>query len=103
MEIGRVSGIEFGQVIRNRREARGLDLAALHLAIGGTPGIGFLASLERGAVGPSSSLVLKLAEVLDLPPDAMLNAAGFATEGQRLAALSSLAVLDVADQRRSDA
>lgn len=103
MDIGRVSGIEFGQVIRNRREARGLDLDELHVAIGGTPGTGFLASLERGAVGASSSLVLKLAEVLDLPSDAMLNAAGFATEGQRLAALAGLASLDVADQRRSDA
>ena len=54
-------------------------------------------------VGASSSLVLKLAEALDLPSDAMLNAAGFATEEQRVLALARLATLDVGDQRRSDA
>ena len=103
MDIGRVSGIEFGQVIRNRREARGLDIDALCAAIGGTPGVAFLARLEEGSVGASSSLVLSIAGVLDLPAAAMLNAAGYATADQRVLAIASLAALDVADQRRSDA
>ena len=64
---------------------------------------GFLARLEEGSVGASSSLALSLANVLDLPAAAMLNAAGFATEHQRAVAIAELATLDVADQRRSDA
>ncbi len=103
MDIGRVSGIEFGQVIRNRREARGLTIDELCAAIGGTPGVGFLARLEEGSVGASSSLAISLADVLDLPAAAMLNAAGFATADQRMVAVASMAALDVVDQRRSDA
>ncbi len=66
----------FGEVVRARREARGLDLDDLSRAIGGTLSKGFLARVEEGSVGPSSSLVLKLAEVLGLPADLMLNASG---------------------------
>ncbi len=85
-----VTGTEFGAVVRARREAMGLDLDAVANAIGGVPGAGFLGRFEDGSVGPSSSLVLKLAAVLDLPSDQMLNAGGYATEGQRAAALRRL-------------
>lgn len=88
---GRISGAEFGHLVRARRIALGLDLDAVAQAIGGTPGPGFLGRLEDGSIGPSSSLVLKLAVVLDLPADQMLNASGFATENQRAAALDRLA------------
>lgn len=47
--------------------------------------------MELGSVGPSTSLILRLGGVLDLPSDQMLNAAGYATESQRVAALGSLA------------
>ncbi len=80
----------FGEVVRARREARGLDLDDLSRAIGGTPTKGFLARVEEGSVGPSSSLVLKLAEVLGLPADLMLNGSGFASGAQRMDALSAL-------------
>ncbi len=80
----------FGEVVRVQRVARSLDLDGLSRAIGGTPSKGFLARVEEGLVGPSSSLVLKLAAVLGLPPDLMLNASGFATESQRIDALSAL-------------
>ncbi len=80
----------FGGVIRAQREARGIDLDGLSQAIGGSPSKGFLARVEEGTVGPSSSLVLKLAGVLGLPGDLMLNASGFATESQRRDALSAL-------------
>ncbi len=86
-----VAGTEFGALVRARREALGLDLDAVARVIGGTPGPGFLARFEEGSVGPSSSLVLKLADVLDLPSDLMLNAGGYATESQRAAALAALA------------
>lgn len=84
------AGRDFGAIIRHYREARGMDADALCAAIGGTPGPGFLTSLESGSVGPSSSLVLKLAEALGLPADLMLNAAGFATRTQRRLAIASL-------------
>jgi transcriptional regulator with XRE-family HTH domain len=83
-------GRAFGEVIRTQREAKGLDLVALSQAIGGTPSQGFLAKVEEGQVGPSSSVVLRIAAVLQLPPDLMLNASGFATEPQRVVALSAL-------------
>jgi hypothetical protein len=95
-----ISGIDFGAIVRQHREARGLDIDGLCAAIGGTPGPGFLTSLEAGAVGPSSSLVLKLANALGLPADLMLNAAGFATQTQRAVALATLP--EVATGRRSD-
>ncbi|MEO7665171.1 MAG: helix-turn-helix transcriptional regulator [Candidatus Limnocylindrales bacterium] len=91
MDRRMVTGTEFGAVVRARREAMGLDLDTVSRAIGGTPGPGFLRSFEEGSVGPSSSLVLKLAAVLDLPSDQMLNAGGYATEGQRATALTRLA------------
>ncbi|MEJ7696141.1 MAG: helix-turn-helix transcriptional regulator [Candidatus Limnocylindrales bacterium] len=91
MDIGKVSGIEFGAMVRGQRESRGLDLDALCAAIGGTPGIGFLGRLEDGLVGPSSSLITKISTALGLPVDLMLNAGGFATENQRLDALVTLA------------
>ncbi len=91
MDRRMVTGTEFGAVVRARRQAMGLDLDAVASAIGGTPGPGFLGRFEDGSVGPSSSLVLKLAAVLDLPSDQMLNAGGYATEGQRAAALMRLA------------
>lgn len=80
----------FGAAIRRRREALGIDLDELARAIGGTPGAGFLARLEEGNIGTSSSLVLKLAAALDLPVDTLLNAAGFATAQQRAEALFEL-------------
>ncbi len=96
-----ISGIEFGALVRQHREAKGLDIDALCSAIGGTPGPGFLASLEAGSIGPSSSLVIKIADALGLPADLMLNAAGFATQNQRALALASLVEFD--QRRRSDA
>lgn len=86
-----VTGTEFGALVRARREAMALDLDSVSRAIGGTPGPAFLGRFEEGSVGPSSSLILKLAAVLDLPSDHMLNAGGYATEVQRLAALMRLA------------
>ncbi len=80
----------FGEVVRAQREAKGFDLDDLSRAIGGTPSKGFLARVEEGSVGPSSSLVLKLAAVLGLPADLMLNAGGFASGIQRMDALSAL-------------
>lgn len=91
MDRSRVAGAEFGGLVRARRQYLGLDLDAVSLAIGGTPGPGFLERFEEGSVGPSSSLLLKLAAVLDLPSDRMLNAGGYATEAQRATALSRLA------------
>ena len=85
------SDATFGDVVRRRREARALTHEELQLAIGGSPGAGFLARLEEGIVGPSAGLVLKLATALDLPADLMLNASGFTTETQRLSALLALA------------
>jgi len=87
---GSAMGASFGDIVRRRREAKGLTLEDLQQAIGGTPGPGFLARLEEGVVGPASGLVLKLANVLDLPADLMLNASGFTTETQRLTALMAL-------------
>lgn len=101
MEASRISGVDFGAIVRQHRQERGLELDGLCAAIGGTPGPGFLASLESGSVGPSMSLVLKLAEALDLPGDLMVNAAGFATQAQRALALAAL--LDMGPPRRSDA
>lgn len=94
MEDGSERGPDFGAVVRQHRESRGLDIDCLCAAIGGTPGPGFLTSLEAGSVGPSSSLVLKLAEALGLPADLMLNAAGFATHTQRSLALETLVAAD---------
>lgn len=91
MEAGSERGPDFGAIVRQHRESRGFDIDGLCAAIGGTPGTGFLTSLEAGSVGPSSSLVLKLAEALGLPADLMLNAAGFATHAQRNLALETLA------------
>jgi len=96
------AGRDFGAIVRQYRESRGLDIDALCAAIGGTPGPGFLTSLEAGAVGPSSSLVLKLAEALRLPADLMLNAAGFATQTQRRLALASLPGVDAAREAARD-
>lgn len=96
MELGNDAGRDFGAIIRHYREARGMDIDGLCAAIGGTPGPGFLTSLETGSVGPSSSLVLKLAEALQLPADLMLNAAGYATQTQRRLALASLPGIDAA-------
>lgn len=90
MDATSVKGTEFGGIVRARREGNGLDLAQLCEAIGGTPGAAFLARMEEGAVGPTSSLVVKLAVALELPADKMLNAAGFATNRQRIEALASL-------------
>ena len=92
-DVGKVSGIDFGAMLRARREALGLDLDQLCAAIGGTPGRGFLARMEEGSVGPSSSLMLKLAAALDLPAELLLNAGGVATETQRLEALVALSGL----------
>ncbi len=89
----RISGVDFGGMLRHQREARGLDVGALAKAIGGTPSPGFLTSLEEGAVGATSSLVLKLSSALGLPADLMLNAAGFATQAQRAQALADLAAV----------
>ncbi|MEO7119138.1 MAG: helix-turn-helix transcriptional regulator [Candidatus Limnocylindrales bacterium] len=89
-----LSGLEFGAIVRRHREARGLDIDALCAAIGGTPGAGFLISLEAGSIGPSSSLVLKIANALELPDEMMLNAAGFATQVQRAVALAALTTTD---------
>lgn len=86
-----LTGNEFGALIRRRREALGLGLDDVSKAVGGTPGPGFLGNMELGSVGPSTSLILRLGGVLDLPSDQMLNAAGYATESQRVAALGSLA------------
>lgn len=83
-------GRAFGEVVRAQRQARGLDLEDLSRAIGGTPSRGFLARVGEGTVGPSSSLVLKLAAVLGSPADLMLNASGFATQSQRAEALRAL-------------
>ncbi len=85
-----MTGIGLGAILRQRREALGIDLDGLSRAIGGTPSAGFLARLEEGIVGPSSSLVLKLAAAFDLPGEVMLNAAGFATQVQRAEALAAL-------------
>lgn len=101
MDVSRTSGIDFGAIVRHHREARGLDMDGLCAAIGGLPGPGFLTSLEAGSVGPSSGLVLKLADALGLPVDLMLNAAGFATRTQRALALATL--LEVVPKYRSDA
>jgi len=101
VDVGTISGIDFGAIVRQHREARGLGIDALCAAIGGTPGPGFLSSLESGAVGPSSSLVLKLADALGLPADLMLNAAGYATQTQRALALAGLP--EAGGERRSDA
>jgi ribosome-binding protein aMBF1 (putative translation factor) len=79
-----------GTVVRRHREALGLSLEDVQAAIGGTPSTGFLAQLEDGTVGPAPTLLLKLATVLGLPADLVLNAGGFATEPQRLAALLEL-------------
>jgi len=83
-------GRAFGEVVKVQRLAKGLDLDDLSRAIGGTPSKGFLARVEEGSVGASSSLVLKLAAVLGLPADLLLNASGFATGTQRIDALSAL-------------
>ncbi|MEO6579509.1 MAG: helix-turn-helix domain-containing protein [Candidatus Limnocylindria bacterium] len=91
MTASRISGVDFGAMVRQRREARDMDVDALCKAIGGTPSAGFLTSLEEGAVGATSSLVLKLATALALPADLLLNAAGFATQSQRAQALADLA------------
>ncbi len=99
-DVGKVSGIDFGAMLRARREAQGLDLDGLCAAIGGTPGRGFLARMEEGSVGPSSSLMLKLAAALGLPDDLVLNAGGVATEAQKLDALMALA--QIAPPARSD-
>ncbi len=96
MEARNDAGRDFGAIIRHYREARGMDVDGLCAAIGGTPGPGFLTSLESGSIGPSSSLVLKLAVALGLPADLMLNAAGFATRTQRRLALASLPGVDTA-------
>ncbi len=101
MGVDRIHGAHLGAIVRQHREARGLDVAALSAAIGGTPGPRFLTSLEAGSVGASSSLVLKLADVLGLPHDLMLNAAGYATQTQRALALAALP--EVRSNRRSDA
>lgn len=85
-----VTGAELGAIVRERREARGWTVDDLCRVIGGTPGAAFLARLEEGLMGPSSSLVLKLAAALGMPADLMLNAAGFATEGQRAKAITAL-------------
>ena len=94
-----VTGKEFGAMVRARREAKALDLDALSTAVGGTPGSAFFGRLEEGSLGPTSSLVLKLAAVLDLPSDLMLNAAGYATEIQRATAMAALAVLAAGTRR----
>lgn len=93
MTASPISGVDFGGMLRRQREARGLDVAALAQAIGGTPSPGFLTSLEDGAVEAISSLVLKLSSALGLPADLMLNAAGFATQAQRAQALADLAAV----------
>jgi transcriptional regulator with XRE-family HTH domain len=92
---------DFGSIVRQHRLARGLDIEQLCSAIGGTPGPGFLKSLEDASIGPSSSLVLKLAEALELPADLMLNAAGFATQAQRSLALAALPGVSAASQRET--
>ena len=81
---------ELGAILRSRREARGLALDALSKQLGGAPGPGFLGRLEEGLVAGTTGLILKLAEVLDLPAEALLNAAGFATEAQRATAIVML-------------
>ncbi|MEJ7696466.1 MAG: helix-turn-helix domain-containing protein [Candidatus Limnocylindrales bacterium] len=91
MDRSIVTGLELGALIRMRRQANGFDLDDLSRAVGGTPGAAFLGRLEEGSLGPTSSLVLRLAAVLDLPPDLLLNAAGYATETQRLDAIATLA------------
>jgi transcriptional regulator with XRE-family HTH domain len=91
--VGDDEATDFASIVRRYRVLRGLDIDGLCAAIGGTPGPGFLTSLESGSIGPSSSLVLRLADALALPSDLMLNAAGFTTERQRALALASLAGL----------
>lgn len=97
-----LTGTEFGAVIRTRREANGLDLNDLSIAVGGTPASGFFGRMEEGSVGPTSSLVLRLAAALDLPSDLMLNAGGYATEAQRASALAALAALADGSRRPSN-
>ena len=101
MDVGTDRAPDFGAILRQYRQARGFGIEDLCAAIGGTPGPGFLKSLEDGVVGPSSSLVLKLAEALGLPADLMLNAAGFATHTQRSLALAALPSVNVAPQRET--
>ncbi len=85
-----MTGNEFGRMIRERREALGIDLPTLTVALGGQPSPGFLSNMEAGSVGPTTTLILKLGAILDLPSELMLNAAGYATETQRASAQSAL-------------
>lgn len=80
----------FGAIVADRREKMGLSLWGLSGQMGGTPGPSFLSRLERGEVDATQAMTKRLARILNLPMDASLNAAGFASEAQMEEGLEEL-------------
>lgn len=83
--------MDAGELIRARRENKGLSLFALSTMMSGSPTATFIAKIERGEVTPTAATAAKLAESLDVPRDILLNATGHATPQQTATALTALA------------
>ena len=63
----------FGERLKLARKRRGLSLRALSSLIGGTVTAQAIGKYERGEMGPSSDVVIKLADALDVSIDYLLS------------------------------
>lgn len=79
-----------GEVIRARRDAMGLSLVQMSMQAGGSPAPSFINKMETDSAQPGSETARRLASVLRLPEDLMLNGFGLATPEQRDAAVEKL-------------
>lgn len=79
-----------GQALRERRRALLLSMEQMSAAMGGTPRPSVISRIETGATRPNRRMAERLAEVLDLPKETVLNAFGYASDEQTKEALGHL-------------
>jgi transcriptional regulator with XRE-family HTH domain len=85
--------MQLGQYIQDRRQNMGMSLSVLSREMGGSPGGSFLSKVEAAHADVSPAVAVRLASALSLPPEILLNAAGYATTDQVDGALNRLADL----------
>ena len=79
----------FGERLKLARKRRGLSLRALSSQIGGTVSAQAIGKYERGEMGPSSVVVIALANALDISADYLLSSSSVTLEAVAFRKLAS--------------
>ena len=82
--------MDLGSFVKTRRGEMGMSLSELSRAMDGSPVESFLSRLERGQVPIPREAAIKLARILSLPEEEVLNMSGHVTEEQALVAAQRL-------------